>query len=119
MSTQNAVIRDGIANGTISKGQFLKYAAGGWVACSAITDKSQGVAFNDAVAGGAIAVQIGGLVKYLVGGSGIADGALVGPTAGGAGQTGVTTQFPRLQAYGAGAAGAYAEGLWISDMTVL
>ena len=119
MSTHNAQIIDGLANGTISKGQFLKYASGGWVACSAITDKCQGIAFNDAVSGAAVAVQIGGLVKYLVAGSDVADGALVGPSTGGAGQTGVTTQYPRLQAYGIGKAGAYAEGLWISDVTVL
>lgn len=119
MSTYNAQFIDGLANGTISKGQFLKYASGGWVACSAITDPCQGIAFNDAVAGGPVAVQIGGLVKYLVGGSDIADGAKIGPSTGGAGQTAVTTQFPRLQAYGIGKAGAYAEGLWISDVTVL
>jgi len=119
MSTHSAIIRDGVANGTISKGQFLKYASGGWVACSAITDKCAGIAFSDSVQGSPVSVQIGGLVKYLVGGSDIADGANVGPSTGGAGQTAVTTQFPRLQAYGIGKAGSYAEGLWISDVTVL
>lgn len=117
--TQNAIVIDGIANGTISKGQFLKYASGGWVACSAITDPCQGIAFGDAVAGGAVGVQVGGIVQYLVAGADVADGAKIGPSTGGAGQTAVTTQFPRIQAYGAGKAGGYARGLWISDVTVL
>lgn len=117
--TGNPVLIDGIANGTISKGQFVKYAAGGYVACSAITDKSDGVAYNDAVAGGAVAVQIGGKVIFLCGGTGIADGAYVAPTAGGLGQTGVTTQYPRLKAYGAVAANALGEGLWVDDNAAL
>lgn len=119
MSTHNPTLQDGLANGTISKGQFLKYASGGWVACSAITDVCEGIAFSDAVAGSAVCVQTGGKVSYLVGGSDIADGAKIGPSTGGAGQTAVTTQYPRLQAYGAGKAGGYAEGIWITDMTVV
>jgi len=117
--TGNPVLIDGIANGTISKGQFVKYAAGGYVACSATTDKSDGVAYNDAVAGGAVAVQIGGKVVYLCGGTGIADAAQIGPTAGGLGQTAVTTQYPRLKAYGACAANAFGEALWVDDNVVL
>lgn len=118
MATSNPYLIDGIANGTISKGQFLKYASGGWVACTAITDQCDGIAYSDAVDGGAVAVQIGGLVTYLVGAAGIADGAKIGPTAGGLGQTAVTTQYPRLKAIGAGAAGAYAKALWHDDNVV-
>jgi hypothetical protein len=119
MATFNSYIIDGIANGTISKGQFVKYASGGYVACSAITDKSEGVAFNDAVAGGAVAVQLGGKVAFLCGGTGIADGAQVATTAAGLGQTAVTTQYPRLKALGAVAANAYGEGVWVDDNVVL
>jgi len=120
MATHSSHLIDGPANGTISKGQFLKYASGGWVACSGTTDLCTGVAFNDAVQGGVVCVQIGGKVIFLNGAGGtIADGAKVAPTAGGLGQTAVTTQFPRLQALGAVAANAYGEGLWISDVTVL
>lgn len=118
MATHNPELVDGVANGTISKGQFLRYASGGWVACSAITDKAQGVAFSDAVAAGAVVVQVGGKVKFLAAAN-IADGANVAPTAAGLGQTAVSTQFPRLQALGAVLANAYGEGLWITDVTVL
>jgi hypothetical protein len=118
MATNTPHLIDGKANGTISKGQFVKYAAGGYVACSAITDKASGVAYNDAVAGGMVCVQIGGKVTFLCGGTGIADGAFIGPTAGGLGQTAVTTQYPRLQAYGAVAANAYGEALWNDDNVV-
>lgn len=113
------ILIDGIANGTISKGQFVKYAAGGWVACSAITDKSEGVAYNDAVAGGAVAVQVGKKVAYKCGAAPIADGALIGPTADALGQTAVTTQYPRLKAYGACAANAFGVALWYDDNVVL
>jgi hypothetical protein len=116
--TGNPQIIDGLANGTISKGQFLKYASGGYVACSAITDQCDGIAYNDAVAGGAVAVQIGGKVIFLCGGTGIADGAKIGPTAGGLGQTAVSTQYPRLKCYGAVAANAYGEALWHDDNVV-
>lgn len=118
MATSNPVLIDGIANGTISKGQFLKYAAGGFVACTAITDRCDGIAYSDAVAGGAVAVQVGGKVTFLCGGTGIADGANVAPTAGGLGQTAVTTQYPRLKAYGAVAANAYGTALWHDDNVV-
>lgn len=119
MTTYNSNIIDGIANGTISRGQFVKYAAGGYVACSAITDKPDGVAFSDAVAGGAVAIQVGGKVIFLCGAAPIADGAIVSTTAGGLGQTGVTTQYPRLLAYGAVAAGAWGEGQWLDNNVVL
>lgn len=118
MATSNPYLIDAIANGTISKGQFLKYAAGGFVACSAITDQCDGVAFSDAVAGGAVAVQVGGKVAFLAGGANIADGAKIGPTAGGLGQTAVTTQYPRLKALGATLANAYGEALWHDDNVV-
>lgn len=118
MATSAPILLDGPANGTIARGQFVKYASGGFVACSAITDQCDGIAFTDAVAGGVVAVQIGGRITYLVGASPIADGAKIGPTAGGLGQTAVTTQYPRLKAYGAGAAGAYAEAFWHDDNVV-
>lgn len=117
--TFNPQIVDGIANGTIAKGQFLKYASGGWIACSGITDKSSAVAFSDAVAGGAVAIQIGGKVIFLCGAAGIADGAYIATTAAGLGQTAVTTQYARLQAIGAVAAGAWGEGYWTDDNVVL
>lgn len=119
MATFNPTIVDGAANGTISKGQFLKYAAGGWVACTAITDKASGVAFSDAVAGGTVAVQIGGKVAFLCGAAGVADGGYVATTAAGLGQTAVSTQYARLQALGAIAAGAQGEGIWTDDNVVL
>jgi hypothetical protein len=115
--TSNPVLIDGIANGTISKGQFCKYASGGWVACSAITDQCDGIAYTDAVAGGAVSMQVGGLVTYLSGGT-IADGAKIGPKADGSGQTAVTTQYPRLKAIGASVSGAYAKALWHDDNVV-
>ena len=119
MATCNPVLIDGIANGPISKGQFVKYAAGGYVACSAITDKADGVAYSDAVAGGSVCIQKGGRCLFLCGAAPIVDGAIVAPTAAGLGQTGVVTQFPRLRAYGAVAAGAYGAGEWIDDNVVL
>jgi hypothetical protein len=118
MATNTPYLIDGVANGTISKGQFCKYASGGWVACSAITDQCDGIAYSDAVAGGGVAMQVGGKVTFLCGGTGIADGAKIGPTAGGLGQTAVTTQYPRLKAYGAVAANAYGEALWHDDNVV-
>lgn len=119
MATFNPTLIDGIANGSISKGQFVKYAAGGYVACSAITDKSEGVAFSDASAGGAVCVQIGGKVAFLCGAAPIADGAQVATTAAGLGQTAVSTQYPRLKACGAVAANAQGEGIWVDDNVVL
>jgi hypothetical protein len=118
MSTSTPYIIDGVANGTISKGQFLKYASGGWVVCSAITDQCDGIAYSDAVATGAVAVQVGGKVTFLCGGSNIADGAKIGPTAGALGQTAVSTQYPRLKALGATLANAYGEALWHDDNVV-
>lgn len=119
MATSDPLLIDGLANGTISKGQFLKYASGGWIACSGLTDICEGIAYSDAVVGGSVAVQVGKKVTYLVGAVSIADGAKVATTAAGLGQTAVSTQFPRLKAYGAGAANAYAEALWWDDSVVL
>jgi len=119
MSTHNPQLIDGTANGTISKGQLVKYLSGGWVACSSAGELADGVAFNDAVTGGAVAVQIGGKVKYLCGASPIADGAKITTTAGGLGITAATGNLPRLKALGACAATAYGEAIWESDVTVL
>lgn len=119
MATSDPILIDGLANGTISKGQFLKYAAGGWVACSAITDICEGIAYTDAVAGGSVAVQVGKKVTYLVGAVQIADGVKIATTAAGVGQLAVSTQFPRLKAYGIGQALGYAEALWWDDSVVL
>jgi hypothetical protein len=63
-------------------------------------------------------VQIGGKIIFLCGGTGIADGAKIGPTAGGLGQTAVSHAVPRLKAYGAVAANAYGEALWHDDNVV-
>lgn len=112
MSTHNAEIIDGVANGTISKGQQVKYASGGWVACDTAGERADGVAFSDAVSGGAVAIQVGRIVKYLVGASNIADGAEITTTNGGLGVTATTGDIVRLKAKGAGAAGAYAEAYW-------
>jgi len=120
MATHNSQdLVDGVANGTISKGQFVKYASGGWVACSSAGELADGIAFSDAVATAAVCVQIGGKVIYLCGGTGIADGAKITTTAGGLGVTAATTNLPRLKALGACAANAYGEALWESDVTVL
>lgn len=119
MATSNPILIDGIANGVISKGQFVKYAAGGWVACSAIVDRCEGIAFSDAVQGGAVAVQVGGKVAFKCGAAPVADGALVATTAAGLGQTAVSTQFPRLKCHGAVAANAQGEALWYDDNVVL
>lgn len=117
MSTHNAMIIDGVANGAIVKGQFVKYAAGGWVACSSQGERADGVAFSDASgAGAAVAVQIGGLVKYKVGASPISDAAKITTGATGLGETAGAGDYTRLKAIGAGAAGAYAEALWCDDM---
>lgn len=119
MATSTPVLIDGPANGTISKGQFVKYASGGFVACTAITDRCEGIAYSDAVAGGSVAVQIGGKVSFLAGAANIADGALIATTAAGLGQTAVSTQYPRLKAYGATVATAYGEALWYDDNVVI
>lgn len=113
MSTFNAHLVDGTANGTISKGQFVKYASGGWVACSSLGERSDGVALSDASAGQAVCIQVGGTVKFKCGGTGISDGGLVTTTAGGLGITAVSTNVIRLKARGAVAANAVGEAVWI------
>ena len=112
MSTHNPILLDGVASETIVKGQFVKYESGGWDACDTAGEHADGIAFNDAAAGEALAVQVGGLVKYKVAGSNIADGAQIATDANGLGATATTGDYVRLKAYGAGAAGAYAEALW-------
>lgn len=120
MATHNPQLIDGVANGVINKGQLVKYLAGGWVACSVAGELADGVAFSDASgAGVALAIQIGGKVKYLCGAAGIADGAKITTTAAGLGVTAATGNLPRLKAYGACAANAYGEAIWESDVTVL
>ena len=112
MSTHNAEIIDGVANGTVSKGQFVKYASGGWVACDAAGEMADGIAFSDAVDDGPIAVQVGKIVQYKCGGTQIADGANITPTSGGLGVTATTGDYVRGKAYGACAANAYGRMLW-------
>lgn len=108
----------GIANGTISKGQLVKYAAAGWVACSSQGELADGVAWNDAVAGGALTIQVGGIITYKVGGTGVADGVNLTPTAGGLGELAATGDVVRMRAYGAGAAGAFAQAIWVDRITL-
>lgn len=115
--TNNPILRDGIANGTISKGQLVKYASGGWVACSTLGERADGIAFEDATAGDAFSVQIGGLVEYKVGAAGIADGDALTADANGLGITAVATNVVRLKAKGAASAGAYAQAYWADGYT--
>lgn len=114
----NTQIIPGIANGAVSKGQLVKYAAGGWVACSAQGEKYDGVAFNDAVTGGALAIQVGGLVTYKCGGTGVADGVNLTTTAGGLGELAASADNVSLKAIGATAAGAYGQALRVDNFTV-
>lgn len=115
MNTHNI---PGIAGGTVSKGQLIKYAAGGWVACTTQGEKYDGVAFNDATVGQALTVQVGGIVKYKVGGTGVADGVALTTTTGGLGELAASADNVRLKAYGAGAAGAYADAIWVDGYAV-
>jgi hypothetical protein len=112
MATHNPQLIDGVANGTISKGQLLKYASGGWVACSVAGEHADGIAFSDSSAGLAVSVQVGGLVKVLAGNANIADGASITTTSGGLGVTAVSGDYIRGKAHGAILAGAYGEALW-------
>jgi hypothetical protein len=118
MSNHNPVLIDGIAEEAISKGQFVKYEAGGWNQCDAQGESADGVAFSDAAIGGAVAVQVGGLVKYLVGAVGVADGVKLTTTAAGLGELAASGDVVRLKAIGAGAAGAYAMALWVDRETI-
>lgn len=112
MATHNADLIDGTASETISKGQFVKYASGGWDACDSAGEQAHGVAFNDAGADEGLTVQVGKLVQYKVGASPISDGADVTTDANGLGVTATTGDYVRGKAIGAGAAGAYATMLW-------
>lgn len=112
MATHNPVLIDGVASETIVKGQFVKYESGGWDACDTAGEHADGVAFGDAEAGDAFAIQVSGLVKYKCGGTQIADGARIACTSGGLGVTAVTGDYVRLKAHGACAANAYGEALW-------
>lgn len=114
----NTQIIPGIANGTVSKGQLVKYAAGGWVACSAQGEKADGVAFNDATAGKALAIQVAGLITYKCGGTGVADGVNLTTTAGGLAELAASADNVHMKAIGATAAGAFGVGLRVDNFTV-
>lgn len=108
----------GIANGTVTKGQLVKYAAGGWVACSSQGEKYDGVAFNDATAGEALAVQVDGLITYKCGGTGVADGVNLTTTAGGLAELAASSDNVSLKAIGATVANAYGTALRVSNFVV-
>lgn len=114
MSTHNSKIIDGVAGAAILKGQFVKYEAGGWVPCDTLGERSHAVAFSDAAAAGdAVAIQVGGLVKYKVGAVATGDGDELTTDANGLGITAVATNIVKLLAKGDGAIGAYAEAYWV------
>lgn len=112
MSTHNATLVDGVASETISKGQFVKYASGGWDACDTAGEHADGVAFGDAAANEAFAIQVGQIVKYKAGANAISDGASLTTDANGLADTATTGDYVRLKAKGACAAGAYGEAYW-------
>lgn len=112
MATFNADLIDGVASETISKGQFVKYASGGWDACDTLGEMPDGVAYNDAKAGEGLTVQCGKLCLVKVGSSPILDGANVTTDGDGLAVTAGPGDYVRGKAYGAGAAGAYMTMLW-------
>lgn len=120
MATHNPQLVDGVANAAITKGQFLKYVAGGWTPCTVLGERADGVAMSDAAAqGDAVAVQVGGIVKYkCAAGAPIADGALITTTAAALGITAVATNVARLKARGACAVNAHGEAIWIDAYVV-
>lgn len=112
MATHNAQVVDIDASETIVRGQFVKYESGGLDACDTLGEKADGVAFNDAGAGEACGVQIGGIVKVKIGGTGVNDGALLTTTTGGLAVTAGAGDYVRCKALEAGAANAYIKALW-------
>lgn len=119
MSTHNAQLVDGLAAAAITKGQFLKFGAAGWTPCTVLGERSDGVAMSDAAAAGdAVAVQVGGSVKFKCGAVGIADGGIVTTSAAGLGITAVATNIARLKAKGAVAANAVGEAAWVDAYAV-
>lgn len=118
MSNHNAQIIDGIAAGAIAKGKMLEFGAGGWSVCNAQGEACDGIAFSDAAAGEAVAVQVGGLVKYLNGAVALADGAKITTGAAGLAEVAAVGDVVRLKAVGACAAGAYGMALWVDRETL-
>ena len=116
MATHNAQIVDIDASETITAGQFVKYASGGLDACDSAGEKSDGIAFNDAEAGDACGVQIGGIVKVKVGANPVLDGARLTPDANGLADTAGAGDYTRCKALEAGAAGAFIKALWTDDV---
>jgi hypothetical protein len=112
MATHNADLIDGVASESISKGQFVKYASGGWDACDSAGEMAHGIAFNDASANEGLTVQVGKLCLCKVGSGGISDGDDVTTDANGLAATATAGDYVRGKAIGAGAAGAYATILW-------
>lgn len=112
MATHNAQVVDIDASETIVRGQFVKYASGGLDACDALGETADGVAFNDAGAGEACGVQIGGIVKVKVGAAPVNDAALLTTDANGLAITATTGDYVRCKALEAGAAGVYIKALW-------
>lgn len=112
MSTHNADIVDLIAHEAISKGQLVKVVAGGVDKGDTLGEATDGIAFSDAAAGGAVGVQVGGKVLVKVGAVGVDDAALLTTDANGLAITAVAGNYVRCKALAAGAAGAYVEALW-------
>jgi hypothetical protein len=110
--THNATIIDGVLGGSVTKGQLLKYASGGWVPCDTAGEHSDGIAFADGASGDTIAIQVGQICIYKVGGSDVADGAQITTTTGGLGITATSGQYVRLKALGAASSGAFGRALW-------
>ncbi|MDQ3070091.1 MAG: hypothetical protein M3R55_10230 [Acidobacteriota bacterium] len=113
MSTHNAQVVDDIALAITAKGQFLKKAAGGVTLANTLGERTDGVAFSDAIVNQAVGVQIGQKIIVKVGVAAIADAAEVTTNALGLAITAVATNVVRCKSVEAGAAGGYMECLWV------
>lgn len=113
MSTHNAQVVDVVAVAPIAKGQFLKATAGGHTTSNALGERTDGIAFSDAVVGQAVGIQIGGKVLVKVGVAPIAADVEVTTNALGLAITAVATNIVRAKSVEAGAAGSYMECLWV------
>lgn len=110
--THNALLIDGVLGGSVTKGQLLKYASGGWVPCDTAGEHSDGIAFADGASGDTIAIQVGQIVLFKASNASISDGDSISTTSAGLGVTATAGQYVRLKALGDCAANAYGRALW-------